>query len=76
MSGNLLPKAIYPDKVNCHLSLYQVSRVTSLGPGGEVKSLIPTEHFPFPENFSFLADFVTGGFKHFHTQCQKQHQLM
>lgn len=76
MFGNLLPKAIYPDKVNYHLSLHQASMVTSLGPGGEVKSLIPTEHFPFPGNFSFLADFVTEGFKHFHTKCQKQHQLM
>lgn len=76
MFGNLLPKAIYPDKVNYHLSLHQASMVTSLGPGREVKSLIPTEHFPFPGNFSFLADFVTEGFKHFHTKCQKQHQLM
>lgn len=65
MYSNLLPKAIYPDMVNCHLSLYQATRMANLGPGGEVKSLIPRQHFPFPGNFSFLANFVIGGFKHF-----------
>lgn len=76
MYSNLLPKAIYPHKVNCHLSLYQATRMANLGPGEEEKSLIPRQHFPFPVNFSFLANFLIGGFKHFHIQWQKQHQLM
>lgn len=56
-------------------------QVVNLGAGGRgteylFACLIPAQHFPFPGNFSFLANSFIGGFKHFHTQCQRKHQLM
>lgn len=53
----------------------------SLGAGGSSEEyhfacLLPAQHFPFPRNFSFLANSFIGGFKHFHTQHQRKHQLI
>lgn len=56
-------------------------QVTNLGAWERGKEhhfacLIPAQHFPFPGNFSFLANSFIGGFKHFYTQCQRKHQRM
>lgn len=56
-------------------------QVINLGAGGRGKEcnfacLTPAQHFPFPGNLGFLANSFIVGFKHFHTQCQRKHQLM